>query len=312
VKAADGVEVSFSMKGRRIELNFPKSEHFASVEPPQLSESFDPRRINALIKGFRDKIGADVSQNSIVMFRDRMPRSWEEKLVAKLGKILWIPSTEEDFPIQDVSPEDRIITRPDLIGHETEGGTPLHVVSSKLGSILWEKLKKGIYAELFCPILYNEYVVGYVYLANTVEKHTRITAQLVDYVHQFSKILCYSLVANGYFSAEAASDRRFEAPIIDISASGLLFAHPSDDLARELHIHADLDLALKISKRTINTSARIMRKLKDAHNSYFGVIFMTMAPEDFRFLFEFLYGKPFAAKYEMSWEGGSPPPALEL
>lgn len=119
-------------------------------------------------------------------------------------------------------------------------------------------------------------------------------------------------MANGYFKAEAAGDRRFEAPIIDISAAGILFAHPSDDLARELHIHADLDLTLRIAKRTISTSGRIMRKLKDAHNSYFGIIFMTMVPEDFRFLFEYLYGKPYAPKYDMSWEGGAPPPSLEL
>ncbi len=312
IKVPQDIEVSFSLKGRKIELNFPKSERYASVEPPELSETFDPRRIHELIKDFRAKVGPSVSTNSITMLRDRLPRSWEEKLVARMGKCLWIPSTEDDFPSKELYPEERVITKPELASLEEEAGVQPHVVASKLGNILYEKAKKGILSELYCPILYNEYVVGYIYLANTTEKRDRITRELFEYVWEYSKVLCYSLVENGYFKAESAGEKRYEAPIVDMSASGLLFAHPSGDLARELHIHADLELTIRIERRVISVVARIMRKFKDAENAYFGVLFMKMEPEDFRFLFEFLYGKPFQSKYEMSWEGGAPPPPVEL
>ncbi len=312
IRVPDDIEVSFSLKGRKIELNFPKSERYEQIEPPELSETFDPRRIEDLVSGFRAKVGPAVSANSINMFRDRLPRGWEEKTIVHLGKCLWIPSTEDDFLQRDPYPDQRIITKDELIQLEGRSGSPPHVIASKLGNILYEKSKKEIFSELYCPILYNEYVVGYIHLRNSGEKRERLSRDLFDYVYQFSKVLCYSLVRNGYFRAEAAGERKFEAPIIDMSASGLLFAHPSGDLGRELLVHTDLDLSVRIKKRNISVGSRIMRKFKDSENAYFGVLFLKIQPEDFRFLFEFLYGKPFDEKYEMSWEGGAPPPPVEL
>jgi hypothetical protein len=312
VKVPPEIEVSFNLKGRKIELNFPKSERFGLVEPPELSETFDPRRLHDLVKDFRSKIGTFVSSNSISMLRDRLPRSWEEKIIVRLGKSLWIPSTEDDFPEKDPYPEPRVVTKAELIEVEAESGSQPNVVTSKLGNILYEKSKKGIFSELYCPILYNEYVVGYIYISNSGDKRERISRERFDGVYEFSKVLCYSLVENGYFKAEKAGERRYEAPIVDISASGLLFRHPSGDLGRELHVHSDLDLTIRVDRRVMTIGARIMRKLKDSENTYFGVLFMKMAPEDFRFLFEYLYGKRFEPRFEISWEGGSPPPPVEL
>jgi len=312
IKAPDDIEVTFSVKGKKIELNFPKSERFGQIDPPQLSETFDPRLIHDLVKGFRGKTANSISTNSINMFRDRLPRSWEEKLIVRLGKSLWIPSTEEDFPAKDPSIEEAVILKNELIEVEQEAGVQPSIVASKLGNILYEKSKAGIFSELYCPILYKEYVVGYIYLANSGERKERISSEIFDYTHQFAKVLCFSLVQHGYFKAEALGDRKYEAPIFDMSASGLLFAHPSGDLSKDLHVHADLDITIGLKRRGISIGARIMRKFKDAENTYFGILFMTMAPEDFRYLFEYLYGKPFHAKYEMSWEGGAPPPPVEL
>jgi hypothetical protein len=312
IKVPEDIEVSFSVKGRKIELNFPKSERFGQVEPPQLSETFDPRLIHELVKGFRTKVGNTVSINSINMFRDRLPRSWEEKTIVRLGKSMWIPSTEEDFPGKDPSKDEAVISKAELIALDEEAGATPSVIASKLGNMLYEKSKAGVFSELYCPILYKEYVVGYIYLANSGEKRERISDDIFEYAHQFSKVLCFSLVQHGYFRAEAVGDRKYEAPIIDMSASGLLFAHPAGDLSKDLHVHSDLEISVGLKRRGISIGARITRKFKDAENTYFGVLFMTMAPEDFRYLFEYLYGKPFHAKYEMSWEGGAPPPPVEL
>jgi hypothetical protein len=313
VRPRGDIEVSFTLSGRRIELNFPKTERFNPVEPPEASPEFDPHRMQELVAAFRRKMDTLCSASAITMMRDKLPRAWEEKVVARLGKSLWIPSTEEDFPARDPFPDERVITKPELVRLEEESGAAPYVVSGKLGNILYEKAqKKDVFSELYCPILYNEYAVGFVHVWNTGGRRERIGKPLVEYVQQFARVLAYSLVRNGYFRAEAGAERRYEAPIIDMSASGMLFAHTNADLGRELLVHTDLDLIMRLEGKPIQVGARIMRKLKDADSVYFGALFMRISPDDFAFLFKFLYGKPFDPVYENSWEGGAPPPPVEL
>jgi PilZ domain len=312
VKPPEDLHVSFSLRGTKIELNFPKSERYSEVEPPEASSTFDPRRIQTLVRAFREKMSNLVSDNKIVMMRDRLPRGWEEKVMVRLGECLWIPSTEEDFPAKDPFPDERVITKAALIRLEEESGAAPYVITGKLGNILYEKSKKGIFSELWCPVLYNEYVVGYLHVWNTMDRKNRIGKDLVEYTWQFGRMLCYSLVTNGYFKAENVSERRYEAPIIDMSASGLLFAHNSGDLTKELLVHTDLDLTMRIGKHSFKVGARVMRKFRDAENNYFGVLFLRFEPRDFAYLFEYLYGKPFDPVYEGVWEGGAPPPPLEM
>ena len=167
VRLAGAMDVSFSLHGTKVELNFPKSDRFSPVDPPEESSAFDPKRIDEVVQTFRTRMESLVSDSKIVMMRDRMPRTWEEKTIVRLGKCLWIPSTAEDFPGRDPFPDERVITKSELIKLEEEAGRRAHVITSKLGNILYEKTKKDIVAELWCPVLYNEYVVGYVHVWNT-------------------------------------------------------------------------------------------------------------------------------------------------
>jgi hypothetical protein len=312
VRLQGSIDVSFSLHGAKVELNFPKSERFTSVEPPVEDSTFDPKRIQEVVKAFRVEMETKATDNKIVMLRDKMPRAWEEKTIVRTGKCLWIPSTADDFPVRDPFPDERVITKGELIKLEEEAGVQPYVITSKLGNILYEKTKKDIIAELWCPVLYNEYVVGYIHVWNSSARRERISRDLMEYVQQFAKLLCFSLVSNGYFKVENSTERRYEAPIIDMSASGLLFAHTAADLVKELLVHTDLELTVKMEKRTIPIGGRIMRKFRDAENSYFGVLFLKLEQEDFQFLFEYLYGKPFDASMEGTWEGGAPPPPLEI
>jgi len=306
------IEVSFSLHGTKVELNFPKSDRFSPVPPPEADGTFDPRRIQEVVKAFRGRMETLASDNKIVMLRDRVPRAWEEKTIVRLGKSLWIPWTAEDFAARDPFLDERIITKGDLILLEEEAGAAPYVVTSRLGNILYEKTKKDIVSELWCPVLYNEYVVGYIHVWNTGERRERISRELVEYVQEFAKVLCYSMVTNGYFKVENSTERRYEAPIIDLSAAGLLFAHTSADLVRELLVHADLDLSVRLDTRTIPVGGRIMRKFRDAENTYFGLLFLRIDEGDFSFLFRYLYGKDYDASLEGKWEGGAPPPPLDM
>jgi len=320
VKLEGAIDVSFSLRGTKVELNFPKSDRFNPVEPPEEDVTFDSRKIHDVVQAFRIKMQTVTSDNKIIMLRDRMPRQWEEKTIVRMGKSLWIPSTSEDFPARDPFPDERVITKGELIALEEEAGSAPYVITSKLGNILYEKSKKDIVSELWCPVLYNEYVVGYIHVWNTGAKRERISRDTIEYVQQFAKVLCYALVTNGYFKVENSTERRYEAPIIDLSAAGLLFAHTSADLAKELLVHTDLDLTILLgggdkpstAPRTIRVGGRIMRKFRDAENAYFGVLFLRIEEEDFKHLFRYLYGKDFDPAFEGKWEGGAPPPPLDI
>jgi hypothetical protein len=314
VKLEEEADVFFTIKGQKVELNFPRSARYTELNPDVINArvDFDFSSIKNLYITFKTKVKGEVSEGRIVMLRDKAPEKYEEKVVASTGKILWIPSTEEDFPATDPFPDQRIITRRDLVKYEEALDRPAHVITSKLGNILYEKQKKKIHSELFCPVLYDVYLVGYIYLCNKDEKKEKIGKELVDYMHDFSRVLGYALHLNGYFTADGDTAHRYEAPIIDISASGLMFAHPRAELSENLLIHTDIDITVKFPERTMVIGSRVRRKFHDSARCYFGVQFLELNQEDLNFLFEKLYGKPYSLEEENRWEGGTPPPPLDL
>lgn len=315
VRIEEQAEVYFTLKGQKIELNFPRTNRPAPAPEgaPQVRQDFDFTSLDKLRKSFRDRMAKSVSASRIVMMRDKIPEKYEEKLIAATGKILWIPSTEEDFPVKDPFPDERVILKRDLVSYEEALNRPAYLINSKLGNLLYEKQKKGIHSEVWCPVLYESYLIGYVYLVNTQERKERLSKDLVDYVWQFAQVLSYSLRLSGYFTVGGqTTERRYESPIIDISAAGLLFAHPRQELAKELLIHTDLDLTLRFPERKIMIQARVRRKFQDDERSYFGVQFLNIDPEDLAFLFQKLYGRPFSREEDSRWEGGVPPPPLDL
>jgi hypothetical protein len=313
VAIGEEAEVYFTLLGQRVELNFPRTTRPLPAETPLVREDFDFSSLDKLHKSFRERTEKAVSTSRIVMLRDKVPEKYEEKVIAALGKMLWIPLTEEDWPSKDPFPDDRVILRRDLVKYEESLDRPSYVITSKLGNILYEKQKKGVHSELWCPILYESYIIGYVYLANVEERKERISKELADWVWEFAKVLSYSLQLAGYFtSGTEVTERRYESPIIDISAAGLLFAHPRQDLARDLLVHTDLDVTVRFPERKLSIHARVRRKFQDAERSYFGLQFLSIEPEDLAFLFQKLYGRPYSSEEDSRWEGGTPPPPLDL
>jgi hypothetical protein len=314
VRLTGRAEVFFKIKGQRVELNFPRSNRYMGPSPERINNrlSMDVSSIKGLYQNFRDKVKGEVSEGRIVMLRDKALDKYEEKVMAATGKMLWIPSTEEDFPASDPYPDERLITRRDLVKYEESLDRPPHVITSKLGNILYEKQKKRIHSELFCPILHELYLVGYIYLCNREERKEKISTDLLEYVYDFSRVLGYSLNLTGYFTAEGTMERRYEAPIIDISASGLLFAHPRSELFDNLLIQTDMEITVRFPERTMVIGSRVRRKFQDSERCYFGVQFLHMSPDDMNFLYEKLYGKPYSLEEDNRWEGGGPPPPLDL
>ncbi|MBN2352206.1 MAG: PilZ domain-containing protein [Spirochaetales bacterium] len=305
-----GIKLFFMFEGDKVELDFPKTDTFTLVEAPEYSSSFNPSRIGDMTAAFRTSLQGRISDLTIVMYRDRTPATFEERLTVKLGKALWIPSTAEDLPLNDPGFSGNIIVKREVEDFLAVTGTPPYLVRSEATNLTAMKAKNGVTAELMCPILYHEYAVGYIHLVNTRPRTERFGRELLEEVVQFSRVLSYSLEINGYYLEHARGQIEHTAPVIDISASGLLFAAGGTELERKIDLFHDLRLHLEIEGRKLVLGTRIMRKFKDADSSYFAAQFMDVPERDFTFLYEFLYGKPFSEEAHKTWEGGSPPPPL--
>ena len=116
---------------------------------------------------------------------------------------------------------------------------------------------------------------------------------VIESLFQFSKILAHSLKLNGYFETGKLKNEPFVGKIVDISASGLLFAYPNSSLSSTLMTGNELSVKLKTQHRNVSSKAKIVRRYKDNSQAYFGCRFLEMEPEDLRFLFEYIYGKTF-------------------
>lgn len=104
----------------------------------------------------------------------------------------------------------------------------------------------------------------------------------------------------------------FEPEIIDISASGLLFTHSEKKLSELLGLYGDIQLILKVGHRKLQILSRVMRKYEYYGQYFYGIQFLEIEPEDFRFLFEYVYGRPFTEEDDRLWEGGAKPPELNF
>jgi hypothetical protein len=166
-------------------------------------------------------------------------------------------------------------------------------VDSALARFVKEKFNSGILSDAWIPILFHEYVTGYIHIWIDKEGKLIFDYNVLDTMYQFAKVLAYSLKINGYFEAGKIKNEPFGGKVIDISASGVLFAYPHSSLSSTLLPDSELTINILTPKRNINAKARIIRRYKDSSMSYFGCRFLGMAPEDMRFLFEFIYGKPF-------------------
>ncbi|MBN2441512.1 MAG: PilZ domain-containing protein [Spirochaetales bacterium] len=302
IKSAEDIRIFLDIKGKRIQIDFPKTRDYFSLSEPTYTEDFNPSDIQNLIRSFRKKMEELVSVNKIIMLRNTNPSTYEEKLMAHTGKIIWIPYIDEGFLLKNPFPEVSLLTYQEIADYELGMGTLRGEIGNKFKILLKEKKDKGFYSQLYCPLLYTHYLVGYIYLCNTSEKKIGITIHTLKYVNEFSKVLCYSLKTNHYFNSQDLGNNSYSTPVIDISASGLLFAHTEKYLSVELPLHAEIMITLKIGKRKIETGSTVIRKYMDKNRYYFALKFTRITREDFRFLYEFIYGKKYSVEAETIWE----------
>lgn len=290
VKAAAGWRITCLLEGERIELGFPKAETEHHGAPLELSSRFDASTVADLLKAFREKLQHQSSETRIVMFRERKPVGLEEIMIARSGLILYLPSTSEGYPELQLFPDKRILTR-EMIQRALHANRPRHDGPNEtVAELLVAKKTRGILSEIYCPIRYQEYVVGYIYLMSARETGRVIGPQVVSFLARFSQILAYALKQNGYFKTEHVAEPFTGARLIDISASGLLCA-VDQRLAKRFNLFSRIRIVLSINDREISLEADIVREFADEKLSFFGLQFVDVKPETRETLQELIYGE---------------------
>ena len=304
-----GGTASFVFEDTTFELEFPKTEEY--FDPMKSDLPLNDAPIQLLIGGLKEKAERIGATHKIQMYRERKPNCYEEDIVTITGKILYLPSIAVGYPKEELDMEGNILTEKVLLSKQYNSMI-VHGIEGKgdLSEIVVKKRNEGIYSEIVCPIVYLDYVIGVIRIQGL--RNNEIPRGFVDYIYQFSKVLVSALRANGYFSHMEPVEKDYDAEVVDISASGLLFAQPKNTVAEKITLYTDFDITVKLGDRKIIIPSRVMRKYISERRIYFGVQFMDMSPEDFRFLFESIYGRDFSKKDEEFWEGGAPPPELSL
>ncbi|MDR0589783.1 MAG: PilZ domain-containing protein [Spirochaetaceae bacterium] len=292
VNTPQGLQIQLNFLGDRYALSYPKISEY---EPEGLSDFIqrvDTKNFSGLVIQLAQWIKKNANGYKLVIFKEVKPTTVEERIIAETGKAFFLPSTLSKLPQTDPSPKKRLITEEMFLRYLESTGVGENYLTEALDRFIRGKFEAGILSDIWVPILFQEYVIGYVHAWINTEGIPPFNFSTLSTLYQFTTVFAFSLKINGYFESGKIKNKSIDGKVIDISASGLLFAYPHSHLAAALLPDSELAIKLTTSNRTILANARIVRQYKDNSMGYFGCRFLDMAPEDVRFLFECIYGKP--------------------
>jgi hypothetical protein len=284
------LQMRFSFLRDRYNLPFPKLNNFEDV-PEDPGKTPSVKSVSALLEQMGAWIKGLHGNYKLVVFKDVKPSSTEERVVAETGKAFYLASTREPFPETDPFPESRIITL-DLFKRYLEStGVESKYLDDTCKRFIQSKLSREIFSDIWVPVLFQEYIVGYIRAWISSNWAPPFDAAVLETLYRYARELVYSLKMNGFFEKGRRHNEVFVGRMIDISVSGLLFAYPKAALSSALLVNSQLFIKLITAQRTIGVNAKIARHYRDSSLGYYGCRFLDTSFEDMQYLFEYLYGK---------------------
>jgi hypothetical protein len=203
------------------------------------------------------------------------------------------------LPKNDPYPEGRIITA----SIEEEFEDPNYFVEgSRFEKMLAEKGLQGISSEIWCPIVYYQYVVGYIYAAHNGGESFAIS--MVDTLWDFARILAWELKETGYFSSEEikAETGGHKPAVLDLSPGGMLVCLSKNDIRTPIKEGSVFATELEFGRTKVSCSARIIRRYEEGDSVSYGTTFYDLAPADLIKIFEFLYRSSYTDGNPLAYE----------
>ena len=296
VRPPKDLTVDFLLADSNLRLDCPESDEWVDVELPELREGLDSRDLAALVDSFKAKAQSMASEGRVVMYKDKGPSDVAEEMAARMGRILYVPSTLGALPFTDPYSSGRIVTRGMAEDYEASAipsSSPTEASDSRLSLYLRGRAVKGLCSALWCPVVYYKYTVGMVLMSNDASRSSPLDLGAVDLAWEFSRVLAWFLKRHGYFaSSNSESEIARSAPhrggIVDASPSGLLaelpVGGPSIDQGAVIH------LRLGLRGRGIVCSGKIARRYNEGGMSFCGIAFIDLSTQDRAFLSRELYG----------------------
>ncbi|MEJ5272904.1 MAG: PilZ domain-containing protein, partial [Spirochaetota bacterium] len=164
-----------------------------------------------------------------------------------------------------------------------------NVANQKINQLLLLKQKKNILSELYYPMIYKKFVIGYLYLMNETDKNSQIAFNIINNLEEFSKLLIASLIKNSYFTRTEYLN--VNANIVDISAGGMQFYSDDNSLASNLFEKDELQLNFRIENSIFSLKASVRRRWKEQDNWHYGVQFDDTQSEQIEILKNLIYKK---------------------
>jgi len=283
-----GLALEFYLQNDHVHMAVPESTEYLELELPEPKEGFDLSSLNGLLASFQAKATAKYSQAGVIMFGPkRAPSTLEEKIIARLGRVLLVASTKSNLPPTDPYPEGRIVTQAMADAYE---GPSIFLEGSTLEKNRAEKALAGVVSEVYCPMLYYQYVIGYVYIMNDESKKVCLDFRAVDFAWEFARALAWKLKEQGYFKGDGKGKPEPHRPhVLDFSASGCLFVLPKSSYPVKLKQAAVLDLGIRAPSLDLLCKGRVVRRFEDRENEYYGVSFLGLDEGGMAALRELLY-----------------------
>ena len=275
--------VSVAFSGPRYKLPFQKLRQYHPVGPGPSGIENLKARFEAMAKeqGWEPKTVLARQKSDLVR-----P---EERLIAHTGRTLFLPRVGQGFPSEGAPPCDDIITEEVFLrflleSEGIEGGD----AAANMRNFIGGKKFSGIGSEAWVPILFQEYMVGYVHLAGRGK--VSVGEDALRLAREYTRALAIMLEEKGRFAQARMSSAPFEAAALDISSSGLLICCRLPEIAGKLMVNSCLKVTISTAGWKMATLAAISRIQKDKTSVSAGCRFVGMKPEDGERLLTCLHG----------------------
>lgn len=285
-----------TIKNRNLKINFPESSESDDVYLPETVNWKGKNDLRTLVTEFKYKANGLSVVNGIVMYQPgKEPSKIEERLIVHYARALLIPDTKKPLPSQAELADDRLISREMLEAYE---GPTIFLDVETLGKSNLKKSDNHVISELYVPIQYFQYTVGYVYLMNDYRLSQPLGINELDFAWEFAHVLSYHLHKSDYFHTGKAEPEHVEPQLIDITPGGCLLSLSKEIYPLLLKKGYCLIITMILPEKKIELTGKIVRGYSDSANFYYGIQFIDIDEELELELSRILYGVETLAQAE--------------
>jgi hypothetical protein len=243
--------------------------------------------VDKILAGIK-RLVADFAQNfQVKVFKQNEKLAFEENLVKSTKKIFLIYDSYEDSIEEKRFHEEQVLTVNGAYDYLVSHGESKQNAESKLLDLLQQRRNKGIFSDCMVPMMLEGETVGYIRLLNDTDYHRSIKPAFAIKSSKYAGILVEALVKYDYFTLESGS--KFDVPIINISAGGLLFRLEKAALKHYLILRTTLQISIWFPTRQLETRGIIYRV--DEEKSEYGVKFAQINEADMKFIEDIVGGE---------------------